>query len=62
MLGQIGLSEASPDGSIDEASVRDQEAYFRSSGQLTYEGDADLASILRLDVLEAANAFLEANP
>ena len=62
VLGQIGLSEASPDGSIDEASVRDQEAYFRSSGQLTYEGDADLASILRLDVLEAANAFLEANP
>ncbi len=62
VLGQIGLSEASADGSIDEASVRDQEAYFRDSGQLTYEGDADLASIFRPDVLEAANAFLEANP
>jgi NitT/TauT family transport system substrate-binding protein len=62
VLGQIGLTEASADGSIDEASVRDQEAYFRESGQLTYEGDADLASILRLDVLAAANAFLEANP
>jgi NitT/TauT family transport system substrate-binding protein len=62
VLGTIGVTEASPDGSIDEASVRDQEAYFRDSGQLTYEGDADLASILRPEVLAAANAFLEANP
>lgn len=62
VLGTIGLTEASQDGSIDEASVRAQEAYFRDSGQLTYEGDADLASILRPEVLAAANAFLEANP
>lgn len=62
VLGQIGHSEASEDGSIDEASVRDQEAYFRDAGHLTYEGEADLASILRPEVLAAANAFLEANP
>ena len=62
VLDRIGLSEASEDGSIDEASVRAQEAYFRDAGHLTYEGDADLASIFRPDVLAAANAFLEANP
>jgi NitT/TauT family transport system substrate-binding protein len=62
VLGQIGLTETSEDGSIDEASVRDQEAYFREAGHLTYEGDADLASIFRPEILAAANAFLEANP
>ena len=47
---------------FDEASIRDQEAYFRDAGQLTYEGEADLASVLRPEILAAANAFLEANP
>ncbi|CAN5737345.1 ABC transporter substrate-binding protein [soil metagenome] len=62
VLGQIGLTESSPDGSFDEASIRAQEAYFREAGQLEYEGDADLESVLQPEILAAANAFLEANP
>ena len=42
--------------------MRAQEAWFRDAGELTYEGDADIDSVARLDVLEAANAYLEANP
>lgn len=62
VLGQIGLTQSSEDGSFDEASIRDQEAFFRDRGQLEYEGEADLESILRPEILAAANAFLEANP
>jgi NitT/TauT family transport system substrate-binding protein len=62
VLGQIGLTEASEDGSFDEASIRDQEAFFRDRGQIEYDGEADLAKVLRPEILAAANAFLEANP
>ena len=61
-LDAIGKTIRSADGSFDEASVRAQERYFRDAGQLTYEGDADIDSVYRRDVLEAANAYLEANP
>ena len=61
-LDAIGKTIRSEDGSFDEASVRAQEAWFRDAGELTYEGDADLASVSRLDVLAAANAFVAANP
>ncbi|CAN5737269.1 hypothetical protein BH23CHL8_BH23CHL8_23480 [soil metagenome] len=61
-LDQIGKTVRSEDGSLDEASIRDQEAYFRAAGQLEYEGDADLDSVYRRDILAAAKAFLEANP
>lgn len=61
-LDAIGKTVRSEDGSLDEASIRDQEAYFRGVGQLTYEGDADIDSVYRRDILAAANAFLEANP
>jgi NitT/TauT family transport system substrate-binding protein len=61
-LDAIGKTIRSADGSFEEASVRAQEGYFRDAGQLTYEGDADIDSVYRRDVLEAANAFLEANP
>jgi NitT/TauT family transport system substrate-binding protein len=61
-LDAIGLTIRSEDGSFDEASVRAQETYFRDAGQLTYEGEADIESVYRRDILEAANAYLEANP
>jgi len=61
-LDAIGKTVRSEDGSLDEASIRDQEAYFRGVGQLTYEGDADIDSVYRRDILAAANLFLEANP
>lgn len=61
-LASIGLTESSPDGSFDEASIRDQEEYYRSADQLTYEGPADLSTVFRPDILAAANAFLAANP
>ena len=61
-LDAIGKTIRSDDGSFDEASVRAQEQYFRDAGQLTYEGEADIDSVYRRDILEAANAYLEANP
>lgn len=61
-LASIGLTESSPDGTFDEADIREQEEYYRSAGQLTYEGPADLTTVLRPDILAAANAFLAANP
>jgi NitT/TauT family transport system substrate-binding protein len=61
-LDAIGKTIRSADGSFDEASVRAQESFFRDAGSLTYEGEADLDSVVRLDILEAANAYLEANP
>jgi hypothetical protein len=30
--------------------------------QLTYEGESEIDSVYRRDILAAANAFLEANP
>jgi NitT/TauT family transport system substrate-binding protein len=61
-LDAIGKTIRSEDGSFDEASVRAQEEYFRQADQLTYEGEADLSSVVRTDILHAANAFLAANP
>lgn len=61
-LDAIGKTIRSEDGSWEEASVRAQEAWFRDAGELTYEGDADLAAVERLDILQAANAYLAANP
>jgi NitT/TauT family transport system substrate-binding protein len=61
-LDAIGKTIRTEDGSLDEASIRDQEAYFRSVDQLTYDGEADLDSVYRRDILEAANTYLEENP
>jgi NitT/TauT family transport system substrate-binding protein len=60
-LDQIALTVRSEDLSLNEASIRDQEEYFRSAGQIEYEGEADLDSVYRDDILAAAAAFLDAN-
>jgi NitT/TauT family transport system substrate-binding protein len=61
-LDAIGKTIRSEDGTWEEASVREQEAWFSQAGELTYEGEVDLASVERLDILQAANAYLAANP
>ncbi len=61
LLEEIAQTIRSEDGSIDIASVRDQEAFFRSLGQLTYEGDIDLEPVYRRDLLDKANALLAGN-
>ncbi len=62
LFEQIALTVRSPDGSIDIASVREQEAFFRKQGQLQYEGDIDLDTIYRRDLLAKANELLANKP
>lgn len=61
-LQGIPYTIRSEDGSIDLASVREQEEFFRSQGALAYEGPINIDSVYRLDLLEKANALLAAQP
>ncbi len=57
-LQGIAYTVRSEDGSIDLASVREQEEFFRSRGALEYEGPIDIESVYRTDLLAKANALL----
>ncbi|GAA4531810.1 hypothetical protein GCM10023174_23800 [Chelativorans composti] len=57
-LKGISYTVRSEDGSIDLASVREQEDFFRSQGALEYEGQIDIDSVYRTDLLEKANTLL----
>lgn len=57
-LKGIAYTVRSEDGSIDLASVREQEEFFRSRGALEYDGPIDIDSVYRTDLLEKANALL----
>lgn len=61
LFDDIAFTVRPASGEIDLASVRDQEAFFRGQGSLTYEGDIDLATVYRTDLLEKANTLLEGN-
>ncbi|WP_309083101.1 ABC transporter substrate-binding protein [Chelativorans sp.] len=58
ILKGIAYTIRSEDGSIDLASVREQEEFFRAQGALEYEGPIDIDSVYRKDLLEKANARL----
>lgn len=57
-LKGIAYTIRSEDGSIDLASVREQEEFFRERGALEYDGPVDIESVYRTDLLEKANALL----
>lgn len=57
-LKGIAYTVRSEDGSIDLASVREQEEFFRTRGALEYDGPIDIDSVYRTDLLEKANALL----
>ena len=57
-LKGIAYTVRSEDGSIDLASVREQEEFFRARGALEYDGPIDIESVYRTDLLEKANALL----
>lgn len=57
-LKGIAYTIRSEDGSIDLASVREQEEFFRARGALEYDGPVDIDSVYRTDLLEKANALL----
>lgn len=57
-LKGIAYTVRSEDGSIDLASVREQEEFFRARGALEYDGPIDIGSVYRTDLLEKANALL----
>lgn len=57
-LKGIAYTVRSEDGSIDLASVREQEEFFRARGALEYDGPIDIDSVYRTDLLEKANALL----
>lgn len=59
-LQGIPYTIRSEDGSIDLASVREQEEFFRAQGALAYEGPIDISSVYRTDLIEKANALLAA--
>lgn len=59
-LQGIPYTVRSEDGSIDLASVREQEEFFRKQGALAYEGPIDISKVYRTDLLEKANALLAA--
>lgn len=46
-------------GEIDWEDVRKQEQFFRDQDNLEYEGQADIDSVYRIELLEAANDLLE---
>jgi len=60
-LRGIPYTVRSEDGAIDMASVREQEAFFRSRGDLEYEGDANIDAVYRVDLLKRANDLLAGN-
>jgi len=57
-LHGIPYTERSADGTIDMASVREQEAFFRLRGALEYEGFAEIDGVYRVDLLKRANDLL----
>lgn len=57
-LKGIAYTVRSEDGTIDLASVREQEEFFRSMGSLEYEGPIDIDTVYRTDLLEKANDLL----
>lgn len=59
LLNDIAYTVRPEDGAIDMASVREQEQFFRSMGDLEYEGEVDIDSVYRKDLLDRANALLD---
>lgn len=57
-LQGIAYTVRSEDGSIDLASVREQEEFFRKRGALEYEGPINIESVYRTDLLKKANDLL----
>ena len=57
-LEGIPYTVRSEDGSIDLASVREQEEFFRAMGSLEYEGPIDIENVYRTDLLAKANELL----
>ncbi|WP_264030146.1 ABC transporter substrate-binding protein [Cellulosimicrobium sp. SH8] len=53
-LTSLALTEQDPTGEIDWEDVHAQEQFFRDRGTLEYEGEADVESIFRADLLEQA--------
>jgi NitT/TauT family transport system substrate-binding protein len=58
VMARMGLSFLEENGVIDLASVREQEAFFRQAGQLSYKAPLDFASFYRPDVAAKAVALL----
>lgn len=57
-LEGISYTVRSEDGSIDLASVREQEEFFRAMGSLEYEGPINIDGVYRTDLLAKANELL----
>ena len=57
-LRGIPYTVRSEDGAIDMESVREQEEFFRQRGALEYEGNSDIDSVYRRDLLQRANELL----
>ncbi|MBX3530624.1 MAG: ABC transporter substrate-binding protein [Rhizobiaceae bacterium] len=57
-LKGIAYTIRSEDGSIDLASVREQEDFFRAQGTLEYQGPINIDSVYRKDLLAKANELL----
>lgn len=57
-LQGIAYTVRSEDGSIDLASVREQEEFFRARGALEYQGPIDIDAVYRKDLLKKANELL----
>lgn len=57
-LKGIAYTIRSEDGSIDLASVREQEEFFRARGALEYDGPIDIDAVYRTDLLKKANDLL----
>lgn len=60
LLGGIAYTVRPDDGAIDLDSVRDQENFFRSRGNLEYQGNIDISPVYRRDLLAKANELLAA--
>lgn len=58
ILDEIGFTVRSQDGSINFDSVREQEDFCRERDALEYEGEVDLDSLYRKDLLQQANELL----
>jgi NitT/TauT family transport system substrate-binding protein len=59
VLDGVGLTVRTEDGSLDMDSVREQEQFFRDRGSLEYEGEADIDSVYRKDLLDRALKLLD---
>lgn len=58
----VGKTIRAEDGSLDMESVREQEQFFRERGALEYEGQADISSVYRRDLLQRALELLREQP